>query len=548
MRTRAGSKLLKPRSRPPNSALDSGKSTAAPAPRREAVGFSPSMESGFRAFAAAVPSVTRVRRTRRGGAVLLVVVVVVVMLSLAGLSFVATMQSHRKAMRLESHRLQSAAAVASGIEAVKAFGELSGREQSEVGGSWDNAGLFRDVALSDDKTSRLRPRFSVTSPRTRDDPSAGLRFGTENESARLHLGALVRWDEKEPGAGRRALMSLPGMTETVADSILDWVDPDGTPRPFGAEADYYEGLGVPYAPRNGVPQCLEELLLVRGVTRQMLFGGGEGSSLSARQPWASLLTVAGAERNESFEGRPRIRLNDDNLTDLQRRLASVFDRRWVDFILAYRQFGPYDGSRAPTSGASVTIDPNTPPRFRFESPLDLIGARVLVPAAPGADEKTAVVLGSPLSGEPSALRDDLAKLLDWTTSESSPVLSGRVNVNLAPRPVLLAVPGMDSALVERILAARTMRAATDDPGRRHPAWLLVEGLVDLPRMKALLPFLTTGGDVHRALVTARFEDLDRSIHAEVVVDATVHPARQIYYKERWLRPGEARLGDGRAFP
>ena len=67
-------------------------------------------------------------------------------------------------------------------------------------------------------------------------------------------------------------MSLPGMTDEVADAILDWIDPDDTPRQFGAEAETYRTLGVPYSPRNGVPQCLEELLLVRGVTRDLLFG------------------------------------------------------------------------------------------------------------------------------------------------------------------------------------------------------------------------------------------------------------------------------------
>ncbi len=477
------------------------------------------------------------RRGRRDGAVLLIVVVVVAMLSLAGLSFVSTMQSHRKAIRLDADRLQLAAAVASGIEAMKAFGELSASDQRELGGSWDNESLFRDVPLTDDSTAPRRPRFSVFSPRSPDDPVAGFRFGAENESARLHLGAVVRWDEKEPGAGRRALMSLPGMTEAVADSILDWVDSDNTTRPFGAEADYYEGLGVPYAPRNGVPQCLEELLLVRGVTRRMLFGGGTGTP--SQQPWAALLTVASAERNESFDGRPKISLNEENLAQLQQRLASVFDRRWVDFILAYRQFGPYDGDRAPTPGASVTIDPSRPGRFRIESPLDLIGAKVLIPVSPNAGEKTALILDSPLSREPSAMRDDLSKLLDWTTTEPGAVITGRVNVNLASRPVLLAVPGMDSALVERILAARSMSAARDDPARRHPAWLLTEGLVDLPRMKALMPYLTTGGDVHRALVKGFFEDLDRSLLAEVVIDATARPARQIYYMERSLR-GEDR--------
>ena len=204
--------------------------------------------------------------------VLIIVVVVVVMISLAGLSFVATMHSQRKAVQLEVDQLRLEAAVGSGIEAIKAFVEQPGRDQKEAGGAWDNSALFQAVPLLDEKTSRHRARFSVVAPRLRDGEATGLRFGTENESARLNLGVLVRWDEQDPGAGRKALMSLPGMTESVADSILDWIDADNSPRPFGGEADYYEGLGTPYAPRNGAPQCLEELLLVRGVTRGLLFG------------------------------------------------------------------------------------------------------------------------------------------------------------------------------------------------------------------------------------------------------------------------------------
>jgi hypothetical protein len=256
-----------------------------------------------------------------------------------------------------------------------------------------------------------------------------------------------------------------------------------------------------------------------------------GAPPGGQQPWASLLTVASAERNESFDGQPRIHLNDENLSDLQRRLGAVFDRRWVDFILLYRQFGPYRGDKAVSSGASVTVDPSKPAAFRIESPLDLIGAKVLIPSAPGADEKTATVVGSPLANEPAVLREDLPKLLDYTTVWPTPVIPGRVNVNLAPRAMLQAVPGMDSSLVERIIASRGSRPGGDDPARRHPAWLLSEGLVDLPRMKTLLPYLTAGGDVHRAQVVGFFDSTGRSIRAEVVIDATVRPARQIYYQD-----------------
>ncbi len=67
-------------------------------------------------------------------------------------------------------------------------------------------------------------------------------------------------------------MNLPNMDETAADSILDWIDPDDQARDQGAESEYYAGLSPPLRPRNGVPPNLEELLLVKGVTRTRLLG------------------------------------------------------------------------------------------------------------------------------------------------------------------------------------------------------------------------------------------------------------------------------------
>jgi hypothetical protein len=105
-----------------------------------------------------------------------------------------------------------------------------------------------------------------------------------------------------------------------------------------------------------------------------------------------------------------------------------------------------------------------------------------------------------------------------------------VNVNEAPRCVLLGLPGLEPAVVDRILALRGTVADAADLGRRHALWLLTEGLVDRPTMKALEPYVTGGGDVFRAQVVARVGTSGRSARAEVVVDATVSPPRQVYWK------------------
>ena len=59
---------------------------------------------------------------------------------------------------------------------------------------------------------------------------------------------------------------------SVANSILDWIDKDDFKRPGGAEKDYYLSLADPYLPKNNNIQDIRELLLVKGVDRDLFYG------------------------------------------------------------------------------------------------------------------------------------------------------------------------------------------------------------------------------------------------------------------------------------
>ena len=75
-------------------------------------------------------------------------------------------------------------------------------------------------------------------------------------------------------------LGIPGETaNTIVDSILDWKDSDNLHRLHGAEDTYYESLPVPYKAKNDKFDTLEELLLVRGVTPEILFGSGSRPGL-----------------------------------------------------------------------------------------------------------------------------------------------------------------------------------------------------------------------------------------------------------------------------
>lgn len=61
-----------------------------------------------------------------------------------------------------------------------------------------------------------------------------------------------------------------GEFSTIIDSILDWRDPDEDTLFSGAETDAYLPLG--YIAKNGPLGDISELLLIRGITREMFYG------------------------------------------------------------------------------------------------------------------------------------------------------------------------------------------------------------------------------------------------------------------------------------
>ncbi|HTZ18069.1 MAG TPA: general secretion pathway protein GspK [Dissulfurispiraceae bacterium] len=68
--------------------------------------------------------------------------------------------------------------------------------------------------------------------------------------------------------------------DVIVDSIEDWRDADDLTRLNGAESDYYMSLPVPYKAKNADFDSIEELLLVRGITPELLYGTGNKSGLA----------------------------------------------------------------------------------------------------------------------------------------------------------------------------------------------------------------------------------------------------------------------------
>lgn len=60
--------------------------------------------------------------------------------------------------------------------------------------------------------------------------------------------------------------------DVIVDSVMDWKDSDSLHRLHGAEDDYYMSLPNPYKAKNADFETPEELLLVKGMTPEILYG------------------------------------------------------------------------------------------------------------------------------------------------------------------------------------------------------------------------------------------------------------------------------------
>ena len=126
--------------------------------------------------------------------------------------------------------------------------------------------------------------------------------------------------------------------ESVRDAILDWKDPDDTPRPRGAEWPDYARLPEPVQPRDGKFADVGELRYVKGVTPEF-----HGRFLSR------VFTVHGNSPQVSSLDAPEIVL---------RALPGVSDEAAAE-IVAQRKAGSSATSKdlvAVAAGAGVTAE------------------------------------------------------------------------------------------------------------------------------------------------------------------------------------------------
>ncbi|MFB3880240.1 MAG: general secretion pathway protein GspK [Armatimonadota bacterium] len=201
--------------------------------------------------------------------------------------------------------------------------------------------------------------------------------------------------------------------EAVAAAIIDWRDEDdSTVTPDGAEAVYYESLPYPYRPRNKPFETPGELLLVRGVTPAMYFGGDSGPGL------ADLVTVDSQSPNTDASGKSKMSLSEFRNWGEEAFRNSVMERL----------------------GSVLTL---------YEAEQIFLGLSAL--ESGGEQGYTSLAQLMTVAGLDPA---KVAQLVDYFCVETDATVRGKVNLNTAPVEVIAALPGSSVGLAQALVARR----------------------------------------------------------------------------------------------
>lgn len=364
---------------------------------------------------------------RRGAALLVVLLALAVAATvLSGLQAISFRQA--ASGRETVARLRSYWAARAGVEATLARLERS-LDAGAAGTAFAEADDMNAVATGEVDGGT----WSIAHDALREE-----RDGPADPHAKINVNLMSQDD----------LMLLEGMTEDVAQAILDWIDDDDSPQPLGAESGYYSSLPSPYEPRNAPILSLFELELVAGVTPEDL--RGEDWNLNGRLDpneddgdvswppdngdglldagWSANITAASAEPGiaDSGGGERRLYLLDATTEELVSRVPTI-DVGQATVILDY----------ASRSGAFLE---------------DLVSTTL-----------SQIAQSSP--GLPPTVRnltnDQLSDLLGACTlwdPDGAPQ-PGRVNLNTVRRETLDYIASLNAGLADALLVARDGNAS-----------------------------------------------------------------------------------------
>ena len=449
---------------------------------------------------------------RRRGSILVGVLWCMVLLSVLVVGVLHTARMDLLTVKNYGDQVQAHYLALAGVERAKAllYQDLVARQGTAVnhtGALYDDAKDFQDVPLG-------RGRFQVFR-RAAGEEGGGIIYGVSDEESRLNLNV----------ATPDQLTNLDGMTPDILGAIIVWRSPavqnpsaQDSGNLGGANSDYYMSLQPPYLARNGPFQTVRELLMVRGVTPELLLGNdvnqngfldGDEDPADQAPPgspptpppnpgWDALLTIADTDKNVNASGKARVNPQTAGEADL----AAVpgITPAIARAIVSYRRQNPLQ-----------TLD-------------DLLSVTAQNRNQGNANRNAGG--GGDSSGSPVISVELLEQIADDLTLAGGTDLPGLININTASLGVLVCLPGVDQPLAQAIINYRKSTGCFDN----------VAGLLKVDGMtraifKQVVPLITARSETYRIISEGKMDSSGARQRMESIVHVGRGDIETLAYRE-----------------
>jgi len=364
-----------------------------------------------------------------------------------------------------------------------------------------NQKAFGDVILGEGM-------YRVT--RAGDEETNSIEFGAVDECSKININT----------ASREILLRLPGATEEAVDAAIDWRDSDDDPGTYGAESEYYQTLPEPYEAKNDVYDSIEELLIVKGMTLDILYGedincngildlnendgdksypidNGDGQ---LNRGWYPHITAYSYEKNVDGTGEKRININTASKETLQDHFGNELSQEEIDAIVSVRD------------------------REQFQSVGELLN-KTVSGNSNNNNNRNNNNQGSTTSI--SISREKLKNVIDKMTVSDDEQLPGKLNLNTVSRETLQIVLGDENEkLMEQIMERRQ---SGDGYFNSLGDVLDIEGITD-SQFQQLVQSACTRSAVFSAHSAGYLERSKAYKEIYAVVDRGVDPPEIRYWK------------------
>lgn len=309
---------------------------------------------------------------------------------------------------------------------------------------FDNQATHYDVPLGNGVYRLEHPDLTET----------GLfKYGAVDECSKLNINI----------ATRDMLLRLPQAEPEVVDCILDWRDEDQDPREFGAEDEYYMTLAEPYLTKNAFFDTLDELMIVKNMTVNILYGEDINTN-----------GILDANENDGEQSYPID--NGDG----------VLDKGWYPFITCYSYEKNVDGQ------GETRLNINSASRQQMQEKFgDAVTNQNITRIIQQRDQNQFESIGNLLDVN-GINQEKFKEIADLVTVTDDTKLQGRININTAPAEVLRCLFGEDNEdLVQSIIE---YRQSSDGPFENIGQLLDVQGMNN-NRFKNVANYICTKSSV-----------------------------------------------------